>query len=640
MGLASLLGDAIDSVTSLLSGGSASLYIEDGISHALQRIEGENWKLDMGYAFEVEGSGDSGQTFKPFPLQINPTALDQRENPATIITPVQTGVCVEYQGFITKDLTISGTTGIQPRRSAGGVTGGINFGLSSEIIPSGVPLFGGKWGGYMELMLLRNYFRSYSEVKKDYAYRNLKLIFRNKKDNEHWYVEPVGAGVTVSRNASRPMLYDYTIDLKIIGKANESSSGFGGIFGDILDGIQFVEDFIGDVADSIDFFTGVVNGATDFFENFEKNIAITILDPIKKIGTAIGAIKNGQTVVSALPKKFYQDTKSSITRVRDNFTDWVGKGSTSYNTTTGRIGLTQQRSFVVDDVVFFSAFNKVERALNRILASDVLFVSQAGNTDAITTSSDVDTAILINQSSIANSRIGSLPSLSAQFGGDYSFKVPSAVSQYTIEYGETIERFAARVLNDATRANEIIILNNLDPPFVSEETIDGARTVKSGDLLLVPAPGTSPAPSGIIQKRATSRIVRDLTSVEKDLGVDIRLTREADLAVDTTVPDLKLIAGLDNAAQALGIAIGVERGALLYHPTKGISPQIGKSTSLTAGEIALEVESSILTDPRFLSIHELFIKRESLTVTLGAVVLIRNINRPVPLRLDVSNVDT
>lgn len=635
MSIASLLSNVVNSIASLGAGGTASLYIEDGIAHALQRVEGDNWKLNLGYTFEVEGVGKLGRSFKPFPLQINPAGIEQRETPSTTIIPVQTGVVVEYQGFITKDLIISGTTGIQPFRSEGGVTGGVNFGLSKSLIPSGVPLFTGKWSGYMEMMLLRNYFRSYLEVKKSNSYQNLRLVFRNRKDNEHWYVEPTGSGVTVSRNATRPFLYDYSIELKIVGKASETPKLFGGIFGKILDKIQKVEDFIDDVSDSIDFFVNVINGSTKFLENFEKNVAITVLEPFNKIAKVFRSLKNGEARISALPKEFYRSARTTARRVRDNFVDWIGKGNSNYDSTYGRIPISPKRQFLVDDSELLDAFAQAERALNVVLASDVLFVAEAGNTQSLTTSSNVDDAITLNSTATVNSRLGSLASLNAQFNGDYNFEVPDAVSQYAIEYGETIERFANRVLGDPTRANSIILLNNLDPPYVSEDGVEDRNTVKSGDLLLVPAPGADSGNTSTIRKKATSRIVRDMTSIEKELGVDVRLTKDGDFAVDTQVPDIKLIAGLNNAAQALGLGVSIERGDLLYHPNKGITPQVGKSSNITAGDIYNEVETSILSDPRFLAVKELSVIRDGGTVKLGAAVLIKNINRPVPLKLDV-----
>jgi len=639
MSIASLISNAVNSIIALGGGGSASLYIEDGIAHALQRVQGENWKLNLGYSFEVEGTGKLGRSFKPFPLQINPTSLEQRETPSTTIIPVQTGVIVEYQGFVTKDLVIGGTTGIQPFRSEGGVTGGANFGLSNSVIPSGIPLFGGKWSGYMEMMLLRNYFRSYLEVKKSNSYRDLRLVFRNRKDNEHWYVEPNGAGVTVSRNSTRPFLYDYSIDLKIVGKASETPKLFGGPLGKILDGIQKVENFIDDVSNTIDTFVGIVNGSTKFLENFEKNVAITVLEPFNRIAKALKALKNGETRVSALPKEFYKSAKTTIKRIRDNFADWVGRGDSRYDSTYGRIPIPSKRSFVIDDVELLKGFGYAERALNKILASDVLFIVESGDTQSLTASSDIDDAILLNSNLGASARIGSLESLNAQFNGDYIFDVPSAISQYAIEYGETIERFANRVLGDPTAANQIILLNNLDPPYISEEGEEGKNTVKSGDLLLVPTAAVDSSVTATMRKKQTARIVRGMTTIEKELGVDIRLTKDGDFAVDTQVPDIKLIAGLDNAAQALGLSVGIERGDLLYHPNKGISAQVGKSSSLTAGEISNEIETSILSDPRFLAVKELYVKRDGGTIRLGVAALIRNINRPVPLKLDVATLN-
>ena len=241
MGLSDLLQGATDSFSAIFgSSGQTSMYITDGITYALSEIKTKNWKLNPGYSFEVVdtgsgissgggtldtlqilddsgvGGGFGGGGFKEFKFTLNPTNIEQQENFGITVIPTQTGVVAEHQGFVVKDLVISGTTGINPKRGAGGVTGGVNFG-GTDLIPSGVPLFGGGKSGYQEIQELRNYFRSYAECKKNPGNTGLRLVFHNKKGNEHWYVEPIGPGITVSRDASRPMMYDYIINLKITG---------------------------------------------------------------------------------------------------------------------------------------------------------------------------------------------------------------------------------------------------------------------------------------------------------------------------------------------------------------------------------------------------------------------------------------
>ena len=126
-------------------------YPYENVKYALNKVREKYWRFDLGYAFDVENGVSGGifslsnfynasNTFSQFKLQINPQDFQQSESFAINVIPCQTGVVVEHQGFVTKPLRIAGTTGMNPIK-------------------------GGR-SGYAEMLHLRNYFRSYTELKK------------------------------------------------------------------------------------------------------------------------------------------------------------------------------------------------------------------------------------------------------------------------------------------------------------------------------------------------------------------------------------------------------------------------------------------------------------------------------------------
>ena len=70
-----------------------------------------------------------------------------------------------------------------------------------------------------------------------------------------------------------------------------------------------------------------------------------------------------------------------------------------------------------------------------------------------------------------------------------------------------------------------------------------------------------------------SFITKNLTELERNLGVDLKLTSDGDLEL-SNLNDIKLIAGAENAAQAVFIKLNVEPGSLLYHPEIGTDLQV------------------------------------------------------------------
>lgn len=98
-----------------------------------------------------------------------------------------------------------------------------------------------------------------------------------------------------------------------------------------------------------------------------------------------------------------------------------------------------------------------------------------------------------------------------------------------------------------------------------------------------------------------SVITKNLTELEKSLGVDLKINKNGDLELDN-LSDVKLVAGVQNAAQAVFLKLNIEPGGLLYHPEIGTSLQVGEKTK-SAFTIKTQILKSLSKDERFDNIN-------------------------------------
>ncbi len=206
-------------------------FKDQGITSDFQR---EHWYKNPSqglYAFSVEpvGTGtvsefpaavenikslftsffdDSGFTFGEFKLPITPQEITQTEDFAVSIKPTQGGTVVNHSGNKYKTLSISGTTGVQPFRGLLGAFKGTGLAI-------GKPDELQYRSGYEVFQHFRQWMRAYHEVKAQPKSQGIRMMFRNYKDWEFLYVEPLK--FTMKRDAQKPLLYNYTISFKVLG---------------------------------------------------------------------------------------------------------------------------------------------------------------------------------------------------------------------------------------------------------------------------------------------------------------------------------------------------------------------------------------------------------------------------------------
>ena len=114
------------------------------------------------------------------------------------------------------------------------------------------------------------------------------------------------------------------------------------------------------------------------------------------------------------------------------------------------------------------------------------------------------------------------------------------------------------------------------------------------------------------------------------MGVDLALDKNFDLAI-TPANDIKLSVGYANALQAIQLKITTEKGQLPRHLEYGAGMGIGERMDSTAKEVAADVESNILDDPRFEAINHLTVSFEGSTVELNIVVKCAEGSGVIPL---------
>lgn len=676
-----------------------NLYPKDGglarVVSEVNELEG-NWNQSFPYSFSVRGEGGNRFLFSEFILPINPQELSQKEKFAIRMKATQGGTSVNNNGNKYKDLVISGTTGIHPRRGSGGASSrtGKAIGQPDDLAHS---------SGYAVFQHLRNYFKSYYEYKKlqKSSGKNFQLQFNNFKDGEFLKVELID--FDMKRAASNgPRLYNYTITMKVLGVATRPAAApVSGFF----KALQNFDEVMNTAVDYIDTARGIFLRSTDILNQISSTYESTLMTPLRKAalaGKAFTGLENTladfgpgliRTTVSAgaalaillnlkeekqnngndpqfdprlknlklpnnpekaverrgadvltnfnngigdgadaslaislddlprssldafdeevesaldLPREFYENAIAGISSLEANANDKFNLGDTFFDQINDRTNtLSGDAGKIVTDREFevLYAFSQALKGLRLMIATTALFKS--GYTNRINDTQE-------------------------KFNNQLSILAQPAVKEVTLSTNTDLERLALTELGDVNRWIEIAELNDLKPPYIIQDTSDiRPNVLYPGDTILIPQPiingfGTTPQVKEL-------PILAGLNAAQKNLGIDIALTKEFDIEL-TNSNDFAITFGIQNAIQAILIKLNLEQGELLDHPTIGVGLVPGTKGN-PANVIRRELLETLSDDPRFSRITDLQIVRENSTLFINFSAFIQDVDTPVPVSL-------
>ncbi|HEX7642029.1 MAG TPA: hypothetical protein VF472_07425 [Burkholderiaceae bacterium] len=151
------------------------------------------------------------------------------------------------------------------------------------------------------------------------------------------------------------------------------------------------------------------------------------------------------------------------------------------------------------------------------------------------------------------------------------------------DHGDTPQKIAARYLGDASLWTEIVVLNQMAPPYLTDDPGEVAAGVfLNGSYITIPA-----AAPGAATNDPSTVFGRDVLLVDGNLTIENG--------------DVALVDGLDNLNQALQNLLQTDQGELLFHQDYGtlIRMLIGSKTGPTAALLAAEyAKGPISADPR------------------------------------------
>lgn len=601
-----------------------------------------------------------------FPLVIPPENYVMEEPFATELTPTQRGgLYGEENGIIKRPIRIRGNTGFKPRTLktyysviSGGTAGPpmpmspmavVGFLPVTKSYSRNLPMIATEISGHRHFQYLQDaVFRTYADLKRDpVTARDTALYFHVLKDDEHWRVIP--QKFTLERDKSKPVLYNYNIEMDAVGPADASVEVD---FDDksILDQINnalYMADMAGDLM------TGCLDDLIGIQADLKAAGAdvTTLIDGLTDVLDATNEFIDGNAQLINIPYAWTQslmefaDESAALAAQNDSVPDSAIQVIRSTAQALEILACNPESFARSNDLIMRDIHERQE--LNRSVSEEKRNGILEGTApQSFAELEALGTALTPGEVTRGNADITA--------GGDLrQFKTAQLVE---IAQGDTLASLAAQYLGDARLWQYLAIANGLKPPFVDEEASTpllkgGAdespfgQSLGRGSKLIVPSNVLAPADFPILPVLG-ARLEESLEN--QLLGTDVmllpvldasgRATTVYDIPVDIEhgATDVKTVAGMDNMVQVVTSRITTEHGSDTLYKQVGLKRIIGLNFTLAdLANAQYRIRETVQADSRIVATQNMDFDNngDALQVKMDAVLRGFSTSRPIDVAI-------
>jgi len=600
-----------------------------------QNSKDYNYLLKFIYFFELKVPDElaaqhlAAQELGPmlFPLIVGPNSYTLSEPFSVESTPTQGGgLIVEENGIIQRTIKLEGNTGFKPRGLSrnGNVASLLYTKPQNRSYSRTLPWFTlDAISGQRHFQYLQDaVFRTYADLKRDPATsEGTYLIFHNPKDDEHWLVVP--RDFTLTRSASSPVMYNYSIDLLVVDRAEAVYADFSedqGLIDAVKNAVAMVKAGLALVSGAINDITALVGEITNFVKDIGK-----IIDGVTEIVEAAGNFANGLSALIESPYTLIESVTGLVDAAGETLEKFEDLGSD-----VKKFPDTVKQKFkqLGDGLDLIGAHPEVFENPAIALMRQVRAAQElASSTSRATLESAAASLAPASFSEVDALGTGITPGDVTSSRGELG--IGRAVMRYTssitidIGQGDTLTNLAARYLGDARLWQQIAVVNGLRPPFMNDlasTPLDTDEPVFGGTLgvgakILIPSFVKPPQNRPLLPVLG---VRAEESSEDHLLGTDLKLERVGgrdgapmyDFAVDVErgSVDIKTVSGVANISQSIISRISTDRGSDILYKKVGLRRVIGLHiTPLDLELVHFRFRECINQDPRVSSVRSLTI---------------------------------
>jgi len=555
-----------------------------------------------------------------FVFKVNPKTIDLEEPAAVTITPTQDGgQFVERQGSIYKNVNITGTTGLRPNKAGPLIIPIVGVPLPSAPNPFNLLsdprtlLPRGESSGFQDFIDLRNLFRAYFDAVQDLTTSaDTIMVWQNGKEGEFYLVEPIS--FKTRRESSSPLTFAYDIQLRTISKLSFRSEPKT----DVMLTRNALQTFNGRMAQAVRELSAALNTFNAIGDRITGIAQATINNILIPTRTLLNALTSVPT--SSTSRLLITSPRTSLVQLAINSLSMYE----SLGNFTTEMDLYREHGISSQLIIAREAAKRIQRAVSRVVAEDSLFsqpLSQKLNT---------------RSSAYRNTDNNSRPPYTGGSPTDLqNVSAGNATVNATIMGSENIFTAAQRLLGDKARWKELVITNDLKPPYI-DPTGDGSSVLRPGDTILVPVTGGSAPLSGVAVSKQpeddfVARLGRDLLLIANSVGgaqsvFDIARNQRG---------DVDRIEGVPNMEQAIEIKFSTEQNTLPTHPEFGLQYPLGtKALIRSIVGFQLNARTSLLADTRIGSVENLSFHVDGNVFTTTADLVLAGMDQTVSISFD------